>query len=138
MAHKTKKQRSKRKQAKPKFTSRTRWFDLVRKEFHPELRQFVNDISYYLLEGAPDDWKNFVVCNVDYEKIRKSDFIYKIAEFLFSIGKEEGLRCSLRVFCQYLSKTEHSNFCLKESSIKTQIIRMLSYIKEKKDKNEKW
>ena len=114
---------------KPKFTGKTRWFDLVRKEFHPELRQFVKDISEYLICSNPDDWKNFSVCNVDYKKIRKSMFIYEIAKFL---------KCSLRVFCQYLSKTEHSNFGLKEGSIKTQIIRMLSYLDNEKNKDEKW
>ena len=123
---------------KPKFTGKTRWFDLVRKEFHPELRQFVKDISEYLISSDPDDWKNFSVCNVDYEKISKSMFIYEIAKFLHSIGKNEGLKCSLRVFCQYLSKTEHSNFGLKEGSIKTQIIRMLSYLDDEKNKDEKW
>ena len=123
---------------KPKFTSKTRWFDLVKKEHHPKLREFISSISEDLEYCDPNDWKNFVVCNVNYVKIKKSTFIFKVAEFLYHIGKEKGLKCSLRTFCQYLSKTEHSNFGLKESSIKTLIIRMLNYIEERENKDKKW
>jgi len=138
MAKEKKQQFKKRKQAKPKFTGKTRLFDLVRKEHHGKLKEFVYDISAYLEGCDPADWKNLSRLNVDYAKCRKSDIIYKLAEFLFTINKREGLKCSLRVFCQYLSKSEHSNFSLKQDSIKTQIIRMLNYIEEQQMEDEKW
>lgn len=138
MAKSSKHQFKKRKQAKPKFTSKTRLFDLVRKEHHGELKKFVCEVSGYLEGCDPANWKNLARFNVDYGKCRKSDFIMMLAKFLFTIDKSEGLKCSLRVFCQYLSKTEHSNFGLKQGSIKTQIIRMLNYIEEHKKEDKKW
>lgn len=135
MAPQTK--RKKRREAKPKFSKKTRLFDLVRREHHGALKSFVCQISVCLKDCEAADWKNLAMLNVDFAICRKSDLIFRLAEFLFSIGKSEGLKCSLRGFCQYLSKSEHSNLGLTEGSL-TQIIRMLSYIEEREKNDKKW
>lgn len=128
MRQNKKKKRRTAKQSKPEFTAKTRVYDLVKMEFHEELKRFIDVISPYIRDGDNLDWKHFRCFNAIGNSRKKKELILDIAKFLFTIGKSDGLKCKMSVFLRYLASNEHSNFGLKYSSLNTLIYRMFSYI----------
>ena len=125
---KTKKQRRTAKQSKQEFTKKTRFYDLVRREQHAELKQLTENIRPYVRDGATVDWKHLRYFDFDKEKIRKPDFVLIIARFLLEIGKGDGLKCRMSVFIRYLASNEHSNFELQYRPLNTLIYRLFAYL----------
>ena len=123
---KTKKQRRTAKQSKQEFTARTRVFDLVKREYHNELKKLSQDIRPYIRNPDAIDWKhlNYFECKL----ISKAEFVLIIARFLLRIGKGNGLKCKMSVFIRYLASNEHSDFNLKYRSLNTLIYRLLEYL----------
>lgn len=137
MSRKTKKKGKACKHSQKEFTAKTRLFDLVRKEYHQELRQFIADISDMLPNVYPHDWKTFKTFEVDEDVCSKTDVIISIASFLYKIGKGAGLKCKMSVFIRYLTSTEHGNFELKERSLNTLIYRMFNYLEYMESRSKK-
>ena len=125
------------KQSKSEFTPKTRVYDLLKKEFHGELRVLIDNIRPYIRDGDAIDWKHLRYFDYDVETISKREFVFKIAEFLHAIGKGNGLKCKMSVFIRFLASNEHSNFGLKYRSLNTQIYRMLEYLEGKEKGVEK-
>ena len=120
--------RKSKRQSKPEFTAKTRVFDLLKGEFHDELKQLTEDIRPYIRDGDHIDWKHLRFFSYDNEKTTKVEFILIIAQFLLRIGKGNGLKCRMSVFIRYLAESEHSNFALKYRSLNTLIYRMFGYL----------
>ena len=134
----TKQQRRKsQKKNKKEFTSKTRVYDLLKQEFHNDLKCLSNDIGPYVKNASTIDWKHLRYFDYDDEKISKTDFILKIARFLLKIGKGSGLKCRMSVFVRYLASNEHSNFGLKYKSLNTLIYRMFDYLESHKNEAKK-
>ena len=125
------------KQSKQEFTAKTRVYDLVKSEFHDELKRLTEAIRLYIRDGDTIDWKHLRYFDYDVETISKREFVFKIAEFLHAIGKGNGLKCKMSVFIRFLTSIEHSNFGLKYRSLNTQIYRMLEYLEGKEKGVEK-
>ena len=125
------------KQSKQEFTAKTRVYDLLKKEFHGELRVLMDNVRPYIRDGDAIDWKHLRYFDYDVETISKREFVFKIAEFLHAIGKGNGLKCKMSVFIRYLASNEHSKFGLKYRSLNTQIYRMLEYLEGKEKGVEK-
>ena len=125
------------KQSKQEFTAKTRVYDLLKKEFHGELRVLMDNVRPYIRDGDAIDWKHLRYFDYDVENISKREFVFKIAEFLHDIGKGNGLKCKMSVFIRFLASDEHSNFGLKYRSLNTQIYRMLEYLEGKEKGVEK-
>ncbi len=130
---KKKQKRNRACKAKAEFTAKTRLFDLVRKEHHADLRQLVDDMRPWLTDGDSVGWKSLKRLNVDYSKTTNAWFFLIITEFLCRIRFGKGLTCTEAVFIRYLASTEHSNFSLKESSVKTLVYKQLSFLKWRKN-----
>lgn len=126
-----KKQRRTVKQSKQEFTAKTRVYDLVKSEFHDEVKLLTKAIKPYVKNVATIDWKHLRYFDYDVETISKREFVFKIAEFLHAIGKGNGLKRKMSVFIRFLASNEHSNFGLKYKSLNTQIYRMLEYLEGK-------
>lgn len=118
------------KQSKKEFTQKTRVYDLVKSEFHGELRVLIEKIRPYIRDGDTIDWKHLRYFDYEDEKINKADFLLIIANFLLAVGKGNGLKCKMSVFIRYLASNEHSNFGLKYRSINTLIYRILAYLED--------
>lgn len=123
-----KKQRRTAKQSKKEFTAKTRVYDLVRREYHGELKKLSQDIRPYVRNPDVIDWKHLNYFEFDDKLISKAEFALIIARFLLAIGKADGLKCRMSVFIRYLASNEHSNFGLKYRSLNTLIYRTLDYI----------
>lgn len=113
---------------KKEFTLKTRVYDLVKAEYHSELKKLVNRISPFDKNGASIDWKHLRYFEYDEGKISKAEYVLIIVQFLYDIGVGIGLKCRMSVFIRYLASNEHSNLCLKYRSLNTLIYRMLGYI----------
>jgi hypothetical protein len=134
MRQNKKKKRRTAKQSKQEFTAKTRVYDLLKKEFHDELKQLSEDIKKFVCDGSTIDWKHLRYFAYDEKKIKKAKFILIIAEFLIRIGKDNGLKSgNLSVFIRYIASNEHSNFGLKPSSLNTLIHRMFAYLEGKEN-----
>lgn len=112
---------------KKEFTPKTRLFDLVSKKYHSDLSLLVEEISPWLIDREKIDWKNLRRLEVDYSKTTKDSFLLVITNFLYKVGRGKGLKCKMETLIRYLASTEHSNFGLKESSLKAKIYSMLRY-----------
>ena len=128
MRQKAKKQRRTAKRSKKEFTEKTRVYDLVKCEFHEELKQLSEDIYPYVSDDYEIDWKHLKYFGVIEEQHAKVELVLEIAKFLLLIGKGCGLKCKMSVFVRYLASNEHSNFGLKYRSLNTLIYRMFSYL----------
>lgn len=126
--NRTKKQRRTAKQSKQEFTKKTRVYDLVKAEFHNELKQLTEKIRPYVRDGDSIDWKHLRYFVFDNDKIRKPEFVLIIARFLLVIGKGDGLKCRMSVFIRYLASNEHSNFGLQYRPLNTLIYRLFAYL----------
>ena len=135
--NKIKKQRRTAKQSKQEFTTKTRVYDLVKKEFHGELKYLIENIRPYVPNGYTIDWKHLRYFEYDEKVISKTEFVLIIADFLLKIGKGDGLKCKKSVFIRYLASNEHSNFCLKYRSLNTLIYRQLAYLERSETDTEK-
>jgi hypothetical protein len=82
-----------------------------------------------LTDGDSVDWKSLKRLNIDHSKTTNASFFLIITNFLSRIGFGKGLKCTEAVFIRYLASTEHSNFGLKESSVKTLVYRQLDFYK---------
>ena len=129
MAKRKKKKSNALKETKKEYTSKTRLFDLVRKEHHSDLQLLVKVIRPWLIGGEKLDWKNLRKIELDYSKIPKERFLLVLTNFLNRIGRGDGLNCKMEAFIRYLTSTEHSNFGLKNNSLKSKIYSMLRYHK---------
>ena len=123
-----KKQRRTTKQSKPEFTAKTRVYDLVKSEFHFKLKYLTDKIKPFISNDYDIDWKHLKYFAVIKEPQKKTMLIQAIAHFLLSIEKGKGLKCKMSVFIRYLASNEHSNFCLKPSSLNTLIYRLFAYL----------
>lgn len=129
MRQRTKHQRRKsQKKNKQEFTSRTRVYDLLKREFHDELKKLIEDIRPFIRDGDSIDWKHLRYIDFDERKIPKTEFVLIIVHFILAIGKGDGLKCKMSVFVRYIASNEHSNLGLKYSSLNTLIYRMFAYL----------
>lgn len=128
MARKTKKQRRTAKQSKKEFTTKTRVYDLVKREHHDELKELSYDIFPYVSDINVIDWKHLKYFEYDEDFISKTEFVLIIVRFLLRIGKGKGLKCRMSVFIRYLASNEHSNLGLQYKSLNTLIYRMFAYL----------
>lgn len=124
----TKQLRRKSQKKNNEFTTKTRVYDLIKKEFHNELKCLSGDINPYVKDASTIDWKHLRYFEYDEDKSRKEEFILRIARFLLKIGKGNGLKCRMSVFIRYLASNEHSNFGLKYRSLNTLIYRLFDYL----------
>ena len=94
-------------------------------------------IRPWLVNGDCVSWKTLNKLEIDNTKISNSKFLLIVANFLHRINCNNGLKCRMAAFVRYIASSEHSNFGLKESTVKVKIYRMLDYLrsKEKTDKN---
>ena len=128
MTRKTKKQRRTAKQSKKEFTAKTRVYDMVKREYHDELKKLSQDICPYIRNPDDIDWKHLKYFEFNDKLISKAEFVLIIARFLLRIGKGNGLKCRMSVFIRFLASNEHSNFNIKYRSLNTQIYRMFEYL----------
>lgn len=120
------------KRSKQEFTAKTRVYDLLKKEFHEELKHLSETIKPYVSDEEGIDWKHLKCFIVIKEPRMREKLIEVIAQFLITIGKGKGLkRNNMSVFIRYLASNEHSNFGLKPSSLNTLIHRMFAYLEGK-------
>lgn len=124
------KQRRTAKQSKSEFTAKTRVYDLVRCEFHSELRCLIENIRPFVRDGDSIDWKHLRYFNAKGDSRKKKELILEIAKFLITIGKGGGLKCKMSVFLRYLASNEHGNFGMKYGSLNTLIYRMFAYLED--------
>lgn len=128
MTRKTKKQRRTAKLSKKEFTAKTRVYDLVKREYHDELKKLSQDICPYIRNPDDIDWKHLKYFEFNDKLISKAEFVLIIARFLLRIGKGNGLKCRMSVFIRFLASNEHSNFNIKYRSLNTLIYRMFEYL----------
>ena len=128
MTRKTKKQRRTAKQSKKEFTAKTRVYDMVKREYHDELKKLSQDICPYIRNPDDIDWKHLKYFEFNDKLISKAEFVLIIARFLLRIGKGNGLKCRMSVFIRFLASNEHSNFNIKYRSLNTLIYRMFEYL----------
>ena len=128
MTRKTKKQRRTVKQSKKEFTAKTRVYDLVKREYHDELKKLSQDICPYIRNPDDIDWKHLKYFEFNDKLISKAEFVLIIERFLLRIGKGNGLKCRMSVFIRFLASNEHSNFNIKYRSLNTLIYRMFEYL----------
>lgn len=126
------------------FTSRKRMINLVRKEHRNEFLSLVERLRPQLMDGDTADGNKLTRIDIDESKIKhsrrrrdenkitKGEFIGMIADFLFSIGRGQGLEVPLESFIRYLASPRHSSIGWKYNSLKTMIHRKLSYLESKK------
>jgi hypothetical protein len=130
---KSKKQRRTAKQSKQEFTAKTRVYDLLKREFHGELKKLIVDIRPYIRDGDTIDWKHLRYFDFNFDKKQrrgKPECVLVIARFILAIGKGNGLKCKMSVFLRYLAANEHSNLGLKYRSLNTLIYRMFAYLEQ--------
>lgn len=137
MKQKTKKQRRTAKQSQKEFTTKTRVYDLVKRDYHDELKKLSQDIRPYIKNGDAIDWKYLKYFEFDEMLINKAEFVLIIARFLMRIGKGSGLKCKMSVFIRFLASNEHGNFGLQYRSLNTLIYRMFDYLEGDKNVGEK-
>jgi hypothetical protein len=128
MTKTTKKQRRTAKKSKQEFTAKTRVYDLLRREYHDQLKKLSQDIRPYIRNPDDIDWKHLKYFDFNDKFISKADFVLIVARFILAIGKADGLKCKMSVFIRYLASNEHSNFNLKYRSLNTLIYRMFEYL----------
>ena len=128
MTKNKKKQRRTVKQSKKEFTAKTRVYDLVKREYHDELKKLSQDICPYIRNPDDIDWKHLKYFEFNDKLISKAEFVLIIARFLLRIGKGNGLKCRMSVFIRFLASNEHSNFNIKYRSLNTLIYRMFEYL----------
>lgn len=120
-----------KKDARKEFTSRKRLSTLVRKEHHGELQKLIEELRPSLVDGDSICWKTVTKLEGCYsERKSKAEFILKIAMFLESIGRGDGLEVKPEAFIRYLSSSKHSNLGLDFKSLKSKIYSMLRYLKQ--------
>ena len=123
-----KRNKSKRNSRK-EFTSRKRLSTLVRKEHHGKLEKLIEKLRPSLVDGESICWKTVTKLEGCYsERKSKTEFILKIAMFLESIGRGEGLEVKPEAFIRYLASPKHSNLGLDFYSLKSKIYSMLRYL----------
>jgi len=137
MTKNKKKQRRTAKQSKKEFTAKTRVYDLVRREYHYELKKLSQDIRPYIRNPDDIDWKHLKYFEFNEETISKTVFVLIIAFFLLRIRRGDGLKCRMSMFIRYLASNEHSNFGLQYRSLNTLIYRMFDYLGGNKKEVEK-
>jgi hypothetical protein len=128
MTKNKKKQRRTVKQSKKEFTAKTRVYDLVKREYHDELKKLSQDIRPYVRNPDDIDWKHLKCFEFNDKLISKAEFVLIIVRFLLAINKGEGMKCKMSVFIRYLTSNEHSNFNIKYRSLNTLIYRMFEYL----------
>jgi hypothetical protein len=128
MTKNKKKQRRTAKLSKKEFTAKTRVYDLVKREYHDELKKLSQDICPYIRNPDDIDWKHLKYFEFNDKLISKAEFVLIIARFLLRIGKGNGLKCRMSVFIRFLASNEHSNFNIKYRSLNTLIYRMFEYL----------
>ena len=128
MTKNKKKQRRTAKQSKKEFTAKTRVYDMVKREYHDELKKLSQDICPYIRNPDDIDWKHLKYFEFNDKLISKAEFVLIIARFLLRIGKGNGLKCRMSVFIRFLASNEHSNFNIKYRSLNTLIYRMFEYL----------
>ena len=123
------------------ITAKTKLYDLVKEQYHDDLRKLGEDIRPYVIDFS---WEYSSKIIVDYtvhleSKSRKTNtvVILHIANFLDRIGRRKGLNCKMKEIIEYLSSAEHSNFDLKKGPIKTLIYSCFGYHKSKNKDTEK-
>lgn len=127
MAKILKEPRKTRKEAKPKFTKKTRLMDMVSKEYHGELKVMIDELRRMTtLEDSEEWWqvKKLIFIHpksmANYEPI--ADFIIKTTR-----NGSDGLKCSQRTFFRYITSNEHSNLNVKWDSAKSLVYNMISF-----------
>ena len=128
MTKNKKKQRRTVKQSKKEFTAKTRVYDLVKREYHDELKELSQKIRPFVRNVEDIDWKHLKYFEFDEDLISKTEFVLIIVRFLLRIERGSGMKCKMSVFIRYLASNEHSDFNLKYRSLNTLIYRMLEYL----------
>ena len=140
----TKKKESTAQERRNEFPKGKRLYDLVKKEYRSELRELVENLRQWLIDGENTDWRKIRRIDIDYSKIKysrrckdankitKDGFIEIISEFLISIGRGEGLNVPLEAFTRFLASPKHSNLGMQVNSLTTKIHRQLAYLESKK------
>lgn len=149
----TKKKESTGQERRNEFPKGMRLYDLVKKEYRSELRELVENLRRWLIDGENIDWRKIKRIDIDYSKIKysrrckdknkiiKHEFFEIISDFLIRIGRSKGLNVPLEAFFRYLASPKHSNFGMKIVSLTSLFHKQLAYLESKnkvvEDKREK-
>lgn len=115
------------------ITPRTRLSDLVTKEYHPQLKQMIEELKYLTVLTEQTEW--WRVNELEFINPRTQRNYVPIAKFIGSVARNGhyGLKCSQNTFYRYLADKHHSNLIAKWNCIKTLVISRLHYEEEQKN-----
>ena len=116
------------------ITPRTRLSDLVTKEYHPQLKQMIKELSQLTTLTDQTEW--WRVRELEFLNPRTQRNYVPIVKFIGSVVRNGhyGLKCSQNTFYHYLADRNHSNLTAKWNCVKTLVISRLRY----KEEQENW
>lgn len=115
------------------ITPRTRLSDLVTKEYHPQLKQMIKELSQLTTLTDQTEW--WRVRELEFLNPRTQRNYVPIVKFIGSVVRNGhyGLKCSQNTFYHYLADRNHSNLTAKWNCVKTLVISRLHYEEEQKN-----
>lgn len=107
------------------FKESTRLIDLVDYYHHDAVKQLVDNLRSFLMEGERE--KGYISLtrlyfNLDVFKIKTRQTVYdELAKFFYQIKSENGFECCQSHFFRYLADPVHCNLGVSEKSLKALI-----------------
>lgn len=121
--------RQARKQKKRRYPSKylkesTRLIDLVDHHYHSAIKQLVNNLKPFLMEGESE--KGYISLTRLYFNpdmlCNKRQLVYdELAKFFYQVKSEKGFKCLQSHFFRYLADPVHCNLEVTENSLKALI-----------------
>ena len=121
--------RQARKQKERRFPSKllnesTRLIDLVDHHHHYAIRQLVNNLKPFLMEGEHErGYISLTRLYFNYDMLcNKRQLVYdELAKFFYQVKSENGFKCCQSHFFRYLANPIHCNLGVSEKSLKALI-----------------
>ena len=122
--------RQARKQKERRYPSKflkesTRLIDLVDQHHHSAVRQLVDNLESFLMEGEYE--KGYISLTRLYfnpnmfKKLTRQSVYDELAKFFYQVKSENGFKCRQSHFFRYLADPAHCNLGVSEKSLKALI-----------------
>jgi hypothetical protein len=122
--------RQARKQKERRYQSKflkesTRLIDLVDQHYHSAVRQLVDNLESFLMEGEYE--KGYISLTRLYfnpnmfKKLTRQSVYDELAKFFYQVKSEKGFKCLQSHFFRYLANDVHCNLGVSEKSLKALI-----------------